>query len=166
MSTNTEPVRVRAKRGRKPKPVVEATFPAPDGTPVKPSIVACNAVASRLWDEIVPTLVEAKIIGRTDVMALAALCIAWSRLVRARGILGRARSWIVQSDGGAMKAHPMIAVEQSACRDVMAAVDKLGLSPTARARITFLSSEKPRSLLDPELLDFAEDTDLEDILSS
>lgn len=158
----------RARRGRKPKPVPE-TPPALAGEPIKPPLVKRDKVASRLWDDLVPLLSTSGIVGPPDAMALTVLCMSYSRMVTAQGILDRAGSWTVTSETGVVKQHPMLVVVQTATRDLGAAVDKLGLSPTARARIAWLKTQNaPKSAIDPESLDALdddEDEDLEDDLA-
>lgn len=151
------------------------------GTPSKPPVVNRNRVASTLWDDLCPQLVAAGILSKVDGLALANLCMAYSRLVRARGELdgtepavgpdgrlmfdesGRPKkqkkSWIVLAGTGGMKAHPMLQVEQVACNEIGRALDALGLNPTARARIQKLAEEKAKSGLDPDSLDDDEDED-------
>lgn len=145
------------------------------GAPPKPPVVNRNRVASTLWDDLCPQLVEANILAKVDGLALSNLCMAYSRLVRARQELDgteptgemdangkpkkRRKSWIVFAGTGGMKAHPMIQVEQNACNEIGRALDSLGLTPTARARIQKLAEEKAKSGLDPSALDDDEDED-------
>jgi P27 family predicted phage terminase small subunit len=147
----------RPRRGRKPKPPAEP----PDelaGPPDKPPIVKRNKVASRLWDQLVPMLATTGIVGPPDALALAVACLAYARMVAAAGVLDRAESLTVTSETGVVKAHPMLVVEQTARRDLAGALDKLGMSPTARARIAYLKT-RPKSSLDPDALDFDDDID-------
>ena len=161
-----ESVIPRARRGRKPKPAPEAPA-ALAGEPAKPPIVKRDKVASRLWDEYAPLLATSGIVGPPDAMALTVMCLAYSRMVTAAGVIDRADSLTVTSDTGVTKAHPMLIIEQTARRDLMAAVDKLGLSPTARARIAWLKTKPRRSGLEPGDLDDVpeEDMELEELLA-
>lgn len=165
MSTGTELVSPRARRGRKPKPVPEPLAPL-TGDPVKPPVVKRDKVASRLWDQYVPLLSSSGIVGPPDAMALTVMCLSYSRLVAAEGVLAKAKSLTVTSETGVVKAHPLLIVVQTATRDLATAAEKLGLSPTARARIAYLKTKPRRSGLEPGDLDDIpeEDMELEDLL--
>jgi len=137
-----------AKRGRKPAPpklrlaklnagaepgLFAETRQA--GQPPKPETVKSDAIASRLWDELVAMLDGQRTLAPTDVCILTSLCSAYSRLVQARKVIAKEGLTVTNIVSGGTKAHPLLGVESGAAREVATYCSELGLTPTARGRI-------------------------------
>jgi len=133
-----------------------STAPAPltlDGGAVvltKPYTVNRDKVASALWDALASPLLSDNVLAPVDGVTLTCLCSAYSRLVKARRVLQKEK-WTVEGATGGVKAHPMLGVEQAACGELARYADQLGLSPTARARITRLEAESRERSIDDEM---------------
>lgn len=126
-----------AKRGRKPAPPVLTTDLA--GAPTKPATVRSDREASKLWDFLVKTLEAQRVLSPVDGPILTALCSAYGRLVKVRGILAT-EGWVVKNaKNGATRAHPLLQTEAGAASEVHRYASELGLTPTARARISKLA---------------------------
>lgn len=136
-----------ASRGRKPA-LLKLPTSQGGGKPTKPKTIRDDEVASKLWDALVKDLVAASILAPSDGPVLAALCSAFSRFVRCREILAT-EDWVIVNDStGAVKAHPLLGVEAGAANEINRYASELGLSPTARARITRVADESKEQSLD------------------
>lgn len=123
-----------AKRGRKPKPPVLSGDLA--GAPAKPKTIESDVEASKLWDHLVEMLESQRVLSPTDGPVMTALCSAYSRLVRVRAVLAVESLIVTNEKNGATKAHPLLQTEAGAASEVHRYAAELGLSPTARARIS------------------------------
>lgn len=104
-----------------------ATEPQLDGVPVKP--LDLDSLASALWDDVVPQLVEAKVLKAADQHAAATCCRLWSLLCR---------SIEAAADNPVDKELRSAVVAYHSAWDK--AAGRIGLLPTERAK---LSEGKP-----------------------
>ncbi len=157
------------KRGPKPKPTVlnlldgnpskrplNPTEPQCEFWPVKPDIVGEDVIASTEWDRL-KAVVPPKLYTAMDEGVLTQYCLAWSALIKAqveisnRGVVIEAP--ITNKDGEVVghkiETNPAMPVWAKANETLFKTGDRLGLSPSTRARINFPSRhEKPASRFD------------------
>lgn len=135
-------------RGAKPKPkalkLIQGTHRkdrdnehAPDIQElgrIPPPPETLSAIAQDKWRELVPHLVQHKIITGVDIHNLEAFCSAYSlwRLamddVATHGVL-------VESSSGELKKNPAITAVKDASGDMRAFGSNLGLDPASRSRL-------------------------------
>ena len=105
------------------------------GEPPKPQAIADCEIASAEWDRLVSLLSERAILSPADLGVLVAYCSAFSTVVRCREELNKSPLTTL-SAGGSLKPHPLIGVLSGAERSLVSFASELGLSPTARGRVT------------------------------
>lgn len=141
------------QRGRKPDPPelkilkmnasrTVASGPFADlrdaGQPPKPEAIKGCEIASAEWDRLLSLLSERAILSPADLGVLTAYCSAYSTVVRCREELNKSPLTVL-SAGGSLKPHPLLGVLSGAERSLVSFASELGLSPTARGRVTTIS---------------------------
>ncbi len=129
--------RLQGNPGKRPLPKDEPAPPPadpklPDSMPVCPDFL--DEAARAEWAEIVPQLVELKVLARLDRAALAAYCQAWSRWRMAELLLA-GDGLTYMSATGVVKKHPAIAIAAEAQKLMRQFLIEFGLTPAARARL-------------------------------
>ena len=131
-------------RGRKPKPKAILTMDGssvrrPDEPEVPPGDVVCPAEltgdARVEWDRIAPVLSGMGVLTHADQALLAAYCLAWGRMLHAERELAKTGE-VVKSPSGYPIQNPWLAVCNRAGKDMKGYAEQLGLSPTARGRVS------------------------------
>jgi P27 family predicted phage terminase small subunit len=118
------------------------------GAPPKPETVAADPIASAEWDRLVEMLDARRILSPADMGVLTAYVSAYSTVVRCRDVLLKEPLTVTSVKEGATKAHPLLGVLSGAERSLVSFASELGLSPTARGRVTTIADvEKPESKL-------------------
>jgi P27 family predicted phage terminase small subunit len=106
--------------------------PKPDGTaPAKPGKL--DKVAGEKWDLLAPKLHKAGCLTSVDGQALEGYCRAYSRAVKADGLVD-AEGLVIDGMNGPM-AHPAVKISREAWALVNILGAKLGLSPADRTRV-------------------------------
>lgn len=118
------------------------------GRPVKPDSITGCPIASAEWDRLVELLDDRAILAPSDSGVLAAYCSAFSTLVRCRQELNTAGLTSENKRTGAVKAHPLLGVLSGAERSLVSFASELGLSPTARGRVTMVEDLQKTDDLD------------------
>jgi P27 family predicted phage terminase small subunit len=157
-------------RGRKPDPPELKVFKAAQrraagpfaqvrdaGSPPMPATIADDPVAAAEWERLAELLAGRGVLSPADMAVVAAYCSTWSTICRCREIL---RPKVDQAGAvvdpylvtnrmtGAVKIHPAAGVLSGAERSLVAFAAELGLSPTARGRVTTLEDlDRPESKL-------------------
>jgi P27 family predicted phage terminase small subunit len=132
-------------RGPKPKPIEQRRREGNPSNRKLPTEVALRetgiakpadlpAAASKLWDDVVPVLEEARVLNRIDTAALTALCVQWHRAEQARQVLA-AEGLFALGSTGQVTEHPALAVERQAHMMFIRFAEQFGITPVARARI-------------------------------
>lgn len=160
------------RRGRKPDPpelrVLKANKGRPSagpfastrlaGDPPKPATIGDDPVASAEWDRVASMLVDRRVLSPADMAVLACYCSAWSTVDRCRRILQPkfdpetsdllADPFICDTAAGGIKIHPAVNALSAAERSLVTFASELGLSPSARGRVTTLEDvDRPKSKL-------------------
>lgn len=153
------------KRGPKPKPSlirqlegdagrlgVNPKEPQCDYWPVKPPIVGADQIASAEWDRL-SMVVPPRLFCAMDEGVLSQYAAAWAQFVRAqtevseRGIL--IATPITDRDGNIvgekLEANPALPALARANETLFKCGDRLGLSPSSRARVNMPSREEFKS---------------------
>lgn len=152
------------KRGPKPKPTLlkilegnpackplNPAEPECEYWPVKPSLISADQVASTEWDRLA-AVVPPKLYTAMDEAVLTQYCLAWSAMTAAQLEIS-ARGIIIENPivhrgeivGTEVKANPAVAAWARANEILFKTGDRLGLSPSTRARINFPSPEEVKN---------------------
>lgn len=106
------------------------------GEPPMPKAIADCEIASAEWTRLVSMLSSKAILSPADAGVLTAYCSAYSTVVRCRQELNKSPLTSFNEKSGAVKAHPLLGVLSGAERSLVSFASELGLSPTARGRVT------------------------------
>jgi P27 family predicted phage terminase small subunit len=121
-----------ATRGPKPSDVSRST-PLP-GIPDPPKQL--DPAQALHWRELTELLDEAGLLSRLDRDVLVLYTSAWSRLKEAE--LALADEGVVITVRNGYRAHnPWVKVAKDCRREILAYLDRFGLTPAARERLTF-----------------------------
>ena len=153
------------KRGPKPKPNmlrllegdpgrlgINPAEPTCECWPVKPHIVAADQIASTEWDRLA-AVVPAKLYTAMDEGVLTQYCLVWSQLLKAQeqitthGVV--ITTPIMNRDGDViaekLEGNPALPAWSKANDTLFKTGDRLGLSPSTRARINMPSKAEVQS---------------------
>ena len=153
------------KRGPKPKPNLiralegdagrmawNANEPKCEFWPVKPPIVGADAIASAEWDRLKMVTPE-RLYTAMDEGVLTQYCLAWSQLLRAQeqiathGVL--IETPICNKEGvhvaDKLESNPALSAWAKANEVLFKTGDRLGLSPSTRARINLPTKAEVKS---------------------
>jgi len=138
----------RGQQGRKPKAstIAESQRDQPeshiDRLPPAPDYLADREKAE--WDRVGQQLLEAGLIGRLDVTALATYCVAWGRWTDALENIKK-HGVLVKSPQGFPMQSPLLAIANKAQEQMVKVMGELGLTPAARTRIPKREHAPPRA---------------------
>jgi len=126
-----KPSAVKALEGNPGKRPINKREPHPAGPLVRPKHL--TGMAAREWDRTVEAMPDG-VYTPADVPALAVYCEAWV-IYRAGLALLDAEGMATGSQGQPV-AHPCLAVIARQAEIILRATDRLGMTPTARTRLT------------------------------
>ena len=144
-----------ATRGRKPKPAAtkrRAGNPGrrplkdePEPTPGAPEMPAhLEKVGKEAWLWLCAQLHTMGILATSDVAIMTLYCDTWTEYVMVRtriNEMGIAGMLLTSAKTGSIYVNPLMNIESTLKKQLMSCLAELGLSPTARARLT---TTKPR----------------------
>jgi P27 family predicted phage terminase small subunit len=120
--------------GRRPfNPHEPELPPPPDDTP--PLELVDDRVATAEWARLLPLLRRAHAITEGDRGSLLALCQQWSRYLTAHNHVASS-GMVVRSPSGYPMPNPYIGIANKALGNCMKLWAELGLTPSARSRVT------------------------------
>jgi P27 family predicted phage terminase small subunit len=133
-------------RGRKPRPthlkILEGNpgkRPLGEEPQPSPDIPECPAhlddEARAEWDRITPELRNCRLLTIVDRAALAAYCQAWSRWVKAEGIVRTSGEVLKSKTTGAVYQNPYLAIANRAMKQMKEFLTEFGLTPPSRVRL-------------------------------
>ncbi len=142
--------RTRGNPGKRPLPKFE---PAPKlGTPTPPKWMRFDEDALVIWRELARQLAAMGVLTKADRTALAALVEAYRDWLRARQALEDHGSEYYEKTtdrgGAAIVAHPAVQVRDSAWKRLTTQLDRFGLSPSSRTRVSVLPENSEDELGD------------------
>lgn len=136
-------------RGRKPKPTeqrilegnagkrrindAEPTLPPFEDDAV-PGELAVDAVASAYWTRLLPVLRTGRAVTLVDREPLVALCIEWSRYLKAITEV-RMRGEIIATPSGYPMPNPYLSIARGALAQLRSLWAEFGLTPSSRSRV-------------------------------
>lgn len=134
-------------RGRKPKPTnlkilygnqgkraLNEDEPTPDvEIPEVPPHL--DEEAREEWSRIALELHTLRVLARVDRAALAAYCQAWSRWVKAEGIIAKTGEVLKSADTGNFYRNPWLDVANRAMKQMHEFLVEFGMTPSSRSRI-------------------------------
>lgn len=142
-------------RGRKPKPTAkkvlegnagkrplnhaEPVLPAGQDLHAPPAELSDDVRAAAEWRRLAPMLRASRVITDGDIAVLIAVCQQWSRYVEANAAIAKA-GMVVRSPSGYPMPNPYIAISNKALGNCVKLWAELGLTPSARSRVTALPS--------------------------
>ena len=131
--------------------------PAPRGTvtikrPTKPKEL--TGEASKEWNRILPDLVQAGHLTKSDRGALIRYCRAWADWMELDGQIA-ATGRLVKGQKGELVRNPLWLLRRDAANEAMALGVQLGLSPSARRRMDIEHAEAPAAGDESETDDLA-----------
>lgn len=105
--------------------------------------------AKAMWNKLVPMLLAARMIAKTDTQALTRYCDAWERwLAAAKFINQHGEMFPIKHENGAVKcfqAWPQVTHYHRLSQTLTRLEQELGLTPSARSRITTVPGPLSRS---------------------
>lgn len=126
--------RLEGNAGRRPLNTREPQLPPLPTIDALPAELQDDAVAAKEWSRVLPLLRRAHAITEGDRAALLALCQQWSIYLDAFGRMKRAM--VIKAPSGYPMLNPYHAVAHRALAHCEKLWAELGLTPTARTRIT------------------------------
>ena len=113
-----------------------------------------SAEAKAEWRRVVKELHATGVLTKIDVTALANYCMAFSDMIRAKGLL---EQWnrdnpklidVQETMGGMWKTHPYVLQLREARRDMMRFAQEFGLTPASRTRVSGVSKKEDNPFSD------------------
>lgn len=134
---------LRGNPGKRPLNSHEPTPPpAASAFDTPPPELATDPAAAAEWARVVPILRRCGIITEAERAALVALCQQWSIYVEAHGKL-RSLGMIVKGPDDVPMTNPYIRVADRALQSCVRLWVELGLTPSARARLSVAPAVEP-----------------------
>lgn len=99
--------------------------------PERPDWMAPEAV--EVWDKVVPELMRLQLLKENDGPALVAYCEAWAQFVEATRVIQR-EGLTIEAKQGTL-AHPAVAIQRNAGREMRAWAAHFGLTPSAEQNL-------------------------------
>jgi len=106
-----------------------------------PAAIADDPVASEEWRRVAPMLRMCGIATNGERGSLLILCQQWSRYLEAHGKM-RALGMIVKKPSGIPVINPYLQVENAALDKCLRLWQELGLTPSARARLSAIPAKE------------------------
>lgn len=135
---------VRSKRVTPPQPTANAAKPeTAQGLVTAPSWL--KGEARRIWDNEAPGFVNARLLGRTDVVSFGRWCQTMADWLELAEVLReKGQFYDVQSNHGTyIRAHPAAARMDRLETRLVALEDRFGGNPSARQRIIAARAQTP-----------------------
>jgi P27 family predicted phage terminase small subunit len=108
-------------------------------------------VAKSEWKRLVKILAQMKLLTEADYIALANLCQAFSRMVKAERELAES-GLLYTTRSGYVQQNPLISIINSSVETITKLCREFGLTPSSRSRIQLMPSEAEQK--DDGILDF------------
>lgn len=102
-----------------------------DCTPVPPREL--SAEAQKNWDRIISEMAEWKVFDKVDADLIAVYCETLVRYEDAQRLASK--GLLIKAHGGMFVKNPAIPILESSAKILTVLADKLGLSPSGRARL-------------------------------
>lgn len=87
------------------------------------------------WLRVVPELARLGLLSTADTGALAVYCSSYGTFMRAEQVIAAADSLTFTTPKGYVMQIPEVSIRSNAARELMAAAEKLGLTPNSRSRV-------------------------------
>ena len=145
-----KPLAVREAEGSKPR-ARHRNQPKPRaGKPTPPDHLSDAARVE--WTRVLAAA-PAGMLSRLDVAVLSLYCDAFARWAAARKMVARTGECIATTNGNVVQ-NPWLGIANRAAADTLKAAVELGLSPTARARVSVVAGKK--DVADEDVEDIAD----------
>lgn len=138
-----KPTSLRKLEGNPAKRPINHREPEPTGAAVRPDFV--TGAAGEEWDRACRAMPPG-FYTAADVPVLTVFALAWVQYRNALAQVAR-EGMIVSGSMGQKVAHPAIAIASKQAEVILRASDRLGMSPSARARLE-MPDEAPPSKFD------------------
>lgn len=127
------PTKLKILRGNPGERPLNDKEPQPAaGTPDRPTWL--KGAARKIWDALLPGLVELGVVTQIDGHTFAAFCQACAELDYATAILEK-EGRIITSKRGGKRSHPAVEQQRSAMKAVKDFSALFGIDPSSRTRI-------------------------------
>jgi P27 family predicted phage terminase small subunit len=103
------------------------------------------------WKRLVRIIRHMRILTEADYIALANLCQAYSRMVRAEKKLAEA-GLLYKTQSGYVQQSPLLSIINSSVETITKLCREFGLTPSSRSRIQLLAKDRDQG--SDEILDF------------
>jgi P27 family predicted phage terminase small subunit len=110
-----------------------------------------DELAKAEWKRLVRIISHMKLLTEADYIALANLCQAYSRMVKAERKLAEA-GLLYKTQSGYVQQSPLLSIINSSVETISKLCKEFGLTPSSRSRIQLMSSENQQG--DDGILDF------------
>jgi P27 family predicted phage terminase small subunit len=129
-------------RGHRPLPANE---PQPlTGEPQMPRHL--DATARRVWRRLVPLLQATRVLSETDEIALATLCMTYSRLIQGQKLLTADQLLMKVGKRGHLQPSPALSIVRRESEQLLKLLTHFGMTPATRSRVEITS---PTDEIDP-----------------
>ena len=142
MGRHAKPTALKVIQGNPGKRKINKNAPSPDAlTKVPEPPEWFGEIAANIWRQVVPWLIEAKILTGTDLHNLEAFCMAYQRWREAQDDI--TKNGIIVMGAKQEIKNPACTVSNETLRQMAAYGGALGLDPAARARLKPGGNQKP-----------------------
>ena len=139
--------RLEGNPSRRPLNTREPALP-PAVIDVPPHELAGDAIATAEWLRLTPLLKRARAITDGDRASLVALCQQWSRYLLALANITD-KGMVIRSPSGYPMPNPYIGISNKALGNCVKLWAELGLTPSARSRVTTTPLGRSPDAIDP-----------------
>ena len=108
-------------------------------------------LAKAEWKRLVRIISRMKLLTEADYIALANLCQAYSRMVKAERKLAEA-GLLYKTQSGYVQQSPLLSIINNSVETITKLSREFGLTPSSRSRIQLAASENPQA--NDAILDF------------
>lgn len=129
--------RLEGNAGKRPLNTAEPTLPTAQDVQAPPAELADDVRACAEWRRLAPMLRASRVITDGDMAVLIAVCQQWSRYLEANAAIGKT-GMVVRSQSGYPMPNPYIAISNKALGNCVKLWAELGLTPSARSRVSAL----------------------------
>jgi P27 family predicted phage terminase small subunit len=137
------PTALRVLEGNPSKRPLNRSEPKPRAkTPPCPDHL--DELAKAEWKRLVRIIRHMRLLTEADYMALANLCQAYSRMVKAERKLAEA-GLLYKTQSGYVQQSPLLSVINTSVETITKLCREFGLTPSSRSRIQLMSSEGAQS---------------------
>jgi P27 family predicted phage terminase small subunit len=131
---------MKANRGR-------AVVGEPELEPIPaPDVIAADPAALAEWDALAEGLRRLGVLTRESVGLLAAYCLAWSDVKKARAAILKAgpdADALVETNKGGTRRRTCYNIVRERTADACRCLDMLGVAPVARSRLKLVEKAPP-----------------------